>query len=106
MEIFLKLICIGILTWLISIVILRGKYIEIAFWIANILVAFYEPMPYIQQAIRAEKSPLIAIGSEMIGALYISNIISGYIGKRFGFLASLTMRLTHYAVWHIIFPLF
>lgn len=106
MEVFLKLICIGILTWLISSVIFRGKYVEIVFWIINVLVAFYEPMPYIQQSITGGKHPLNAIASEMVGALYISNVISGYIGKRFGFLASLTMRLTHYAVWHIIFPLF
>jgi hypothetical protein len=106
MEIFLKLVCIGILTWLFSSVIFRGKYAGTIFWIVNLLVAFYEPMPYIQQSIAAGKSPLNAVTSEMLGVLYISNIISGYIGKRFGFLASLTMRLTHYAVWHIIFPLF
>ena len=106
MEIFLKLVCIGILSWLISSLLLRGKYTEITFWVINILVAFYEPMPYIQRSIEAGKSPFIAITSEMFGALYISNLISGYIGKRFGFLASLTMRLAHYTVWHILFPLF
>jgi hypothetical protein len=106
MEVFLKLACIGIVTWLISSVILRGKYVEITFWVVNFLVAFYEPMPYIQQSIAAGKSPVPAIASEMLGALYISNIVSGYIGNRFGFLASLTMRLAHYAVWHIVFPLF
>jgi hypothetical protein len=94
----LKLVCIGILTWLIASVIFRGRYVEIIFWSVNVLVAFYEPMPYIQQSIAAGKPPLNAIASEMLGILYISNIISGYIGKRFGFLSSLTMRLAHYTV--------
>jgi len=106
MEIFLKLVCIGMITWLMSSLIFRGKYVETIFWIVNVIVAFYEPMPYIQQSIATGKSPLNATASEMLSVLYISNIISGYIGKRFGFLASLTMRLSHYAVWHIIFPLF
>jgi hypothetical protein len=106
MEIFLKLVCIGMLSWLISSLLLRGKYAETTFWIVTILVAFYEPMPYIQQSISAGKSPLLAIGAGMLSPLYISNVISGYIGKRFGFLASLTMRLAHYTVWHILFPLF
>ena len=106
MEVFLKLVCIGILTWLVSSVIFRGRNVGIVFWLINILVAFYEPMPYIRQSLGAGKHPLHAIASEMFGALYISNIVSGYIGKRFGFLSSLTMRLSHYTVWHIIFPLF
>jgi len=105
LEIFLRLFCVSILVWLISNVILRGKWQTPVFWLAAIVVAFYEPMPYMMQDF-AGTTPigsLYIVFSTVISSLFISNVIAAYLSRKYGILAAVVMRLSHYLVWHIIY---
>ena len=35
--------------------------------------------------------------------LFIANVVSAYLYRRYGFLAPVVMRLSFYLVWHIIY---
>lgn len=105
LEIFLRLLCVPLLVWLISNVILRGKWQTPVFWFAACLIAFYEPMPYMMEDFSG-KTPLgslYVVFSTLIGPLFISNVVAAYLFRNFGFLAPVVMRLSHYLIWHIIY---
>jgi len=105
LEIMLRLFAIPFVVWLISNVILRGKWRTQVFWIAVIVAALYEPLPYIREQLSS--APAIAAPSIMIEwateTLFLANVLSGWLFRKYGFLAPLTMRLSFYLVWHIIY---
>jgi hypothetical protein len=37
------------------------------------------------------------------GDAFLANVVSGWLFKKYGFLAPLVMRLSFYLVWHIIY---
>lgn len=105
LEIFLRLFSVPLLVWLISNVILRGRLQRPVFWLAACVVALYEPMPYMMEDF-AGKTPLgslYVVFSTVTGSLFISNVIAAYLFRRYGFLAPVVMRLSHYLIWHIIY---
>ena len=105
LEIFLRLFCVPLLVWLFSNVILRGKWQTPVFWLAAVIVAFYEPMPYMIEDFTG-KTPLgslYVVFSTVIGWLFISNVVAAYLFRKYGFLAAVAMRLSHYLIWHIIY---
>jgi hypothetical protein len=90
-------------TWLLSNVLLRGRAQVPAFWVACIAAALYEPLPLVLEGLR-EKGGLYAfavIYRTATGPLFLGNVLAGYLFRRGGFLAPLTMRLAMYLVWHI-----
>ncbi|HKO97809.1 MAG TPA: hypothetical protein VJU86_12500 [Pyrinomonadaceae bacterium] len=105
LEIMLRLFAVTFLTWLISNVILRGRWQTGAFWIAAIVPALYEPLPHIQTELSA--APSIATPAIIIKwatePLFIANVVSAYLYRKYGFLAPVVMRLSFYLVWHIIY---
>ena len=105
LEIFLRLFCVPLLVWLVSNVILRGKWQTPIFWLAAGVVAFYEPMPYMMEDF-AGKTPfgyLYVVFGAVFGSLFISNVVAAYLFRRYGFLAAVVMRLSHYLIWHVIY---
>jgi hypothetical protein len=38
-----------------------------------------------------------------IEPLFLSNVVTGWLFRKYGFLAALVMRLSFYLVWHIIY---
>lgn len=105
LEIFLKLFLLTLIVFIISNLIGRGKFQKLAFWVAAILVSLYEPLPYILEDLQGKSGAdaMMAVLTNLFGPLFISNIISAYLFRKYGFLAPLTMRLTHYLIWHIIY---
>lgn len=105
LEIFLRLFCVTLLVWLISNVLLRGKWQTPVFWLAAFVVAFYEPMPYMLEDFTGKTSlgSLYVVFSTVTGSLFISNVIAAYLFRKYGFLAPVVMRLSHYLIWHIIY---
>ena len=105
LEIMLRLFAVTFLTWLISNVILRGRWQTAAFWIAAIVAALYEPMPHIQQELSNAAS--IAVPSIVIKwatePLFIANLVFAYLYRKYGFLAAVVMRLSFYLIWHVIY---
>ena len=105
LETFLKLFLLTLIVFVISNLICRGRFQNIAFWIAAILVSLYEPLPYLLEDLQGKSgtSTIMPVLTSLFGSLFISNLISAYLFRKYGFLAPLTMRLSHYLIWHIIY---
>jgi len=105
LEIFLKLFLLTLIVFVISNIICRGKFQVTAFWIADVLVSLYEPLPYILEDLQGKTGTetIAPIMTNLAGWLFISNLFSTYLFRKYGFLAPLTMRLTHYLIWHIVY---
>jgi hypothetical protein len=105
LEIMLRLFAVTFLTWLISNVILRGRWQTPAFWFAAVVAASYEPLPFIREEF--SESAAIAFPSIIIRwltePLFLANMVSAYLYRKYGFLAPLVMRLSFYLVWHVIY---
>jgi hypothetical protein len=108
LEILLRLLGLTLLTWVIAALagavrLPRGD--EIGFWIANVVVSLYEPMPYIQDQLAktpARGDPGVWI-HWAFEPLFLANLLTGYIYRRFGFLSAVVLRLSFYAVWHVAY---
>jgi hypothetical protein len=105
LEIMLRLFAISLLVWLISNVILRGRWQTQVFWMAAIIAALYEPLPYIK--VELGTALAIAVPSILVKwatePLFLANVLSGWLFRKYGFLAPLVMRLSFYLVWHIVY---
>jgi hypothetical protein len=105
LEIMLRLFAIPLLVWLFSNVILGGRWQTQVFWIAAIIAALYEPLPFMREQLSGVSGlavPIILI-KWAIEPLLLANVVSGWLFRKYGFLAALVMRLSFYLVWHIIY---
>jgi hypothetical protein len=105
LEILLRLFAIPFLVWLISNLILRGRWQTPVFWFAVVIAALYEPLPHISRelsGVTAAAVPVILV-KWIFQPLFLANVVSGWLLKKYGFLAPLTLRLSFYLVWHIIY---
>jgi len=105
LEIILRLFTIPVLVWLFSNLILRGKWQTKVFWLAAIIAALYEPLPHIrEQLIGVSGLGIVAVLIKwLIEPLFLANVITGWLFRKYGFLAALVIRLSFYLVWHIIY---
>jgi hypothetical protein len=105
LEIMLRLFTIPVLVWLFSNLILRGKWQTKVFWLAAIIAALYEPLPHIrEQLIGVSGLGILAVLIKWaIEPLFLANVLTGWLFRKYGFLAALVMRLSFYLVWHIIY---
>jgi hypothetical protein len=108
LEILLRLFGLTVLTWVIAAVAGVTKlprHDEIGFWIANVVVSLYEPMPYIQEQLATTPTrgdPGVWI-HWIFEPLFLANVLTGFIYRRFGFLAAVVLRLSFYAIWHVAY---
>lgn len=102
LEILLRLFAVTFLVWLISNLIFRGKWQAQVFWVAAVIAALYEPLPHLTNAFQT-RGLLAALGVLVAAPLFAGNIVAAYLYRKFGFLAALTMRLSFYLLWHIVY---
>ncbi|MHB1134684.1 MAG: hypothetical protein ACYC4L_20110 [Chloroflexota bacterium] len=98
-EVLYRFFTLSLVVWLISNVLLRGRYQTPIFWVVALVLAAWEPISQAQFAQVA--SPLIPAATITSG--YAFNLVQNVLFRRFGFLAPFTMRIGDYAVWHIIY---
>jgi uncharacterized integral membrane protein len=108
LEILLRLFGLTLLAWVLAAIagaVKLPRASDASFWIANVVVSLYEPMPYIQEELaktptRGDPGIWIHWAFE---PLFLANLLTGYIYRRFGFLAAVMLRLSFYAVWHVAY---
>ncbi len=105
LEIMLRLFAIPLLVWLFSNLILRGKWQTKIFWLAAIIAALYEPLPHMREQLIGVSGLgiLIVLIKWAIQPLFLANVLTGWLFRKYGFLAALVMRLSFYLIWHIIY---
>jgi hypothetical protein len=95
-SVFQYLIPIPILVWIISNVILRGRFQEKIFWIIGILAALVEPF---SQAAMLKGIPSLPVVAFIL--VFAANLVQLYLFRKSGFLSTVFYRLFFYVVWHI-----
>jgi hypothetical protein len=93
-ELFYRLIPVTLVLFLFA-KINEGKYYENAFWVIAVLTSMREPL---------EQFPSGAVWYVCYALLtgFAMNFIQVYYFKKYSFIASLSLRLGHYMVWHIL----
>lgn len=100
-EILYRLFPVPLLIWLISNLLLRGRAQEPLFWTAAALSSLLEPLSQIGAALLLGMTG--GLGLAMVfGLVFVTNLVLAYLFRKFGFGASVVMRLAFYLVWHII----
>ena len=99
LEIFLRLFSLSVIVWLLGLLGLNGSLEAAAVGIGVVIVALYEPWPYMKESFT--ENGWTAAARLLVGHLFIANLVAGIFMCTFGFLAPLTMRLGFYAIWHV-----
>jgi hypothetical protein len=103
-EILLRLFLLPLFVWLISSVLLKGRFQDRVFWSVAIVLSLLEPLMQLGGMLQMnalETTPLLYVALLLI-AIYGINLLSAAFFRRSGFLAPLAVRLSLYLVWHVI----
>jgi hypothetical protein len=93
-EIFYRLIPLTVIL-LAGKWIRQGKYYDVLFWTGAVLTAIREPLEQLPDG-----SLAFILYSLITG--FLMNFLQAVYFKRAGFMATVTLRLGHYLVWHIL----
>lgn len=77
----------------------KGRYLNYFFWSAAVLTSLREPLEQLSQ------NTLLVVLYAFISA-FLMNLAQALYFRKAGFLASLTLRLGHYLVWHILLGIY
>jgi hypothetical protein len=77
----------------------KGTYYMIFFWSAAVLTAMREPLEQLPDG-----NFMIIIYSLLTG--FLMNFVQAVYYRKSGFLASLSIRLGHYLIWHILLGIY
>jgi len=97
-EVFYRLVPLTLIL-LLGIWFKQGKYYMIFFWAGALLTAIREPLEQLPQG-----GILLIVYALLTG--FLMNLFQAIWYKKAGFLASLSMRLGHYLIWHIILGIY
>jgi hypothetical protein len=97
-EIFYRLIPLTIIL-LAGKWILQGKYYDAFFWTGAVLTAIREPLEQLPDGSLAFILYSLTTG-------FLMNFLQAVYFKRAGFMATLSLRLGHYLVWHILLGIY
>ncbi len=73
----------------------KGRYLDYFFWTGAILTSLREPLEQ-----HGDDTILVVLYALITG--FFMNLLQAVYFRRAGFLASLTLRLGHYLIWHIL----
>ena len=94
-EIFYRLLPIPVVLWL-----LRGHFQTAAFYVLAVLTSLIEPVQQDLDDVRPETLPMV---STMFALDFALNFSQAMFFRRYGFLASIVVRIAFYLVWHVAY---
>ncbi|MDX1686698.1 MAG: hypothetical protein R3248_01835 [Candidatus Promineifilaceae bacterium] len=108
-EVALRLFLIPLLVWLVSGLLLKGRWQERIFWgAAGVAAVLYSLLAVGALLGRAEVAgvssalPFYVLG---LPTILLYSLLAAYFFRRSGFLAVLSLRFGFYFVWHILWAL-
>jgi membrane protease YdiL (CAAX protease family) len=110
-EVIFRLFFIPFWMWLISTVILKGRWQDEVFWgvaIFSALVFALGHLPSVMFALGIERVNQVpaALMVEMILLNGIVSLLAAYYFRRYGFLAAVGVHFWTDVVWHVVWGLF
>lgn len=100
-EITFRLFPLPLVVWLISNLLLRGKAQEPVAWIAVVWSSLLEPLAQVGAMMLLRIDNPLGIAATFI-LVFSANLVLARLFRKYGFGASVVMRLAFYFVWHII----
>lgn len=101
-EIIFRLFLTTTLVYILSNILLWGRWPELVFWVVSVLLAvFYNLLQLNQYQNLIGTLNLIVVVRFIIG-IAVFFILAAYYYRRYGFLAAISMHVGYYLVWHII----
>lgn len=97
-EVFYRLIPLTLLL-LAGNYLYKGRYFEIIWWVAAIATAIREPLEQFPSG-----GVILIIYSLTTG--FLMNLLQAVWFRKAGFLSSLSIRLGHYLIWHILLGMY
>ncbi|MBN2057172.1 MAG: hypothetical protein JW782_00010 [Candidatus Saganbacteria bacterium] len=88
------------LVWLVSSLIMKGRWQARIYWTAAVLISLVEPLQMTR--LTATAGPVGAFTIVLAVYIFAVNFMQAVCLKRAGFLSMLSLRLGQYLVWHII----
>lgn len=98
-EVIYRLFLVPVLLWLISSVLLKGRWQTQVFWTLAILTSFIEPLTQDLDAIQLGVVMLAAVLLKGFGR----NFLQATLFRNYGFLAAILMRIAFYMIWHVVY---
>jgi hypothetical protein len=101
-EIIFRLFLTTVMVWIVSNMLLRGRWQEVVFWGVTVFLGVFYTLSQISvyQSLMGTVDWLtVARFFIMIGVYFI---LASYFYRKYGFLAAISMRMGDYLVWHII----
>ena len=107
-ESLFRLFPLPVLLWLISYVILKKRWQEQTFWTLAILLSFVEPLFQLIGQMTPEVMEnfgqfFVMLFLPFLLTNYPMGVAQAYVFRRYGFLASFTLRMGYYIIWHIVY---
>ena len=98
-EVVYRLLPIPLALWIVSNGLLRGRGQTPAFWALAILTSLLEPAT--QYADTRILAPSVA--ATLLGLQFAANLTQAALFRRYGLLATLTLRIALYVVFHVLY---
>lgn len=107
-EALFRLFPFPVLLWLISYVVLKKRWQEQTFWALAIVLSLLEPLFQLIGQMTPEVMEnfgqfFVALFLPFLLTNYPMGVAQAYVFRRYGFLASFTLRMGYYSVWHIVY---
>jgi len=102
-EVLYRLFLVPLLLWIISNLLLKGRGQEPAFWVLAAMTSFFEP---VTQDLAGMLLGRAMTAFTLVFILdYAINLSQAWLFRRLGFLSAILMRVSFYAVWHVLWGL-
>lgn len=107
-EAIFRLFLFPVLLWLISYVILKKRWQEQIFWMLVIPISFLEPLGQLSGQMTPKVMEdfgqfFVMLFLPMLATNYPMGVAQAYVFRKYGFLASFTLRMGYYIIWHIVY---
>ncbi|TMC79904.1 MAG: hypothetical protein E6J09_00875 [Chloroflexi bacterium] len=99
-EVFYRLLPIPLVIFVVSNLALGGRWQEQVFWVLAALTSLIEPASQDLPDLRAGTE--LAVGLNFVGD-YALNFFQAVMFRRYGYLASIILRVATYLVWHVAY---
>jgi hypothetical protein len=108
MEALFRLFPFPVLLWLISYVLLKKRWQEQTFWTLVFVLSILEPLGQLTGQMTPKVMEdfgqfFVTLFLPFLLTNYPMGVAQAYVFRRFGFLASFTLRMGYYIIWHIVY---
>ena len=101
-EIIFRLFLTTAFVWIVSNVLLRGKWQEWVFWVVSVFLSVFYTLSQLSEYRNLISGIDLVVVARFFVAIGVYFILAAFYYRRYGFLAAISMRLGYYVVWNII----